>query len=98
MNNPGVSPPDFSKKTIPELIDELTAGQVGSQHHSQAVLMLQFRINEQQVEATRAQSKSTDAQAKASDSLVNSTRRLAIATWGLVFAAIVQCIITLFRK
>lgn len=78
-----VPAPDLSKKSIPELLQALSAGMAGSPMHQQASIMLQYRVAEKQAEAAAAQATATDQLVTATHDLAGFTRALVKATYAL---------------
>jgi uncharacterized protein GlcG (DUF336 family) len=92
-----VAAPDLSAKTIPQLLEALSAGQPGSPMHQQAAIMLQFRIAEKQAEAGERQATATDQLVTATQDLAAFTRTLVMATKALVFFGGATLVLTLVQ-
>jgi len=97
-----VPAPDLSTMNIPQLLQALVSGMVGSPMHQQATFMLQFRIAEKQAEAAEKQAEAASQQANVSEKMLPFTRALVLGTWALfvvggasVALSIVQVLISL---
>lgn|SRR5574337_166542 len=88
-----VSAPNLQNMTIPQLLQALVAGQVGSAMHQQAMFMLQFRIAEKQAEAAAQQAAAANEMVPLTRALTSFTRAVARATWALGGATAVLIII-----
>ena len=78
-----VPAPNLQNMTIPQLLQALTAGAVGSAMHQQAAFMLQFRIAEKHAEAGAQGATASNVMATATRDLARFTRALVWATWAL---------------
>jgi hypothetical protein len=92
-----VPAPNLSDKTIPELIQLLSAGMVGSAMHQQATFMLQFRMSEKQAEAALQQATATEGLVTATQDLAAFTRSLVLATKAIVFFGGVTLLLTIIQ-
>ncbi len=86
--------PDFQHMSIPQLIDALAAGQVGSPTHQQAVFMLQFRIAQQQAAAAQQQAHAADAMVTPTRTLARFTIMPALVAAITLLATIIQVLAT----
>jgi hypothetical protein len=92
-----VPAPNLSNYTIPELLQVLHDGMIGSPLHQQATFMLQFRVAEQQAQTAAQQAAAAREMVAPTQALANFTGSLVRLTRALVFFGAATLLVTIVQ-